>query len=151
MSLSCLAQAGENSWEIAKKELSNWRLLLSFLSNCSVQNSAETAVTWSRLSDWEMAGIFKFRICLKTSAIDGPSTRVFSLLFSSYITTTCVIIVLRFKQTFEVNFFVKHFVSFMKFNIDNNRANFIHSTCLMRFWYCSSVNHLSINIFKKWI
>ena len=51
-----------------------------------------------------------------------------------------------FKQTFEVNF-----VSFMKFNIDNNRANFIHSTCLMRSWYCSSVYHLSINIFKKWI
>ena len=49
-----------------------------------------------------------------------------------------------FKQTFEVNF-----VSFMKFNIDNNRANFIHSTCLMRSWYCSSVYHLSINIFKK--
>ena len=56
-----------------------------------------------------------------------------------------------FKQTFEVNCFVKHFVSFMKFNIDNNRANFIHSTCLMRSWYCSSVYHLSINIFKKWI
>ena len=31
-----------------------------------------------------------------------------------------------FKQTFEVNF-----VSFMKFNIDNNRTNFSHSTCVI--------------------
>ena len=29
--LSCLAHTGENSWEIAKRELSNWQLLIQFL------------------------------------------------------------------------------------------------------------------------
>ena len=79
-SLSCLAHAGENSWEIAKKELSNWRPPLSFLSNCGVQISAETALTWSRLSDWEMGGNIQTNL-LKTSAVDVQSARVFLISF----------------------------------------------------------------------
>ena len=79
--LSCLAHAGENSWEIAKGELSNWRLILSFLLNCGVQNSAETAVTWSRLSYLEMGGNIQISNLLKTSAIDVQSARVFCFAF----------------------------------------------------------------------
>ena len=62
-----------------QKELSIWRLLLSFLLNCGVQLSAETAVIWSRLSDREMVG--NIRISLKTSAIDVQSARVFPICF----------------------------------------------------------------------
>ena len=85
--LSCLAHAGENSWEIAKRELSNWQLLLSFLSNCDVQNSAENAVTWSRLSYLEMGGNIQISNLLKRSAIDVQSARVLYFAFSGYFTT----------------------------------------------------------------
>ena len=81
VSLSRLAHVGENSWEIAKKELSIWRLLLSFLLNCGVQISAETAVIWSRLSDREMGGNIWISNLLKTSAIDVQSARVFPIRF----------------------------------------------------------------------
>ena len=84
---SRLAHAGENGWEIAKRELSNWQLLLSFLSNCGVHNSAENAVTWSRLSYLEMGGNIQISNLLKTSAIDVQSARVFCFAFSSYFTT----------------------------------------------------------------
>ena len=62
-----------------QKELSIWQLLLSFLLNCGVQLSAETAVIWSCLSDREMGG--NIRISLKTSAIDVQSARVFPIRF----------------------------------------------------------------------
>ena len=81
VSLSRLAHVGENSWEMAKKELSIWRLLLSFLLNCGVQISAETAVIWSRLSDREMGGNIWISNLLKTSAIDVQSARVFPICF----------------------------------------------------------------------
>ena len=99
--LSCLAHAGENSWEIAKRELSNWQLLLSFLSNCGVQNSAENAVTWSRLSYLEMGGNIQISNLLKTSAIDVQSARVFYFAFSGYFTTQEIWKVFDQKYSFE--------------------------------------------------